>query len=131
MPLPLDLKGRPEDRVLRQLVGALLFEGVVDAREHIQGDAVEFQWSLGGRDYRCRGTIGPFGRLRLVPGSVEVREGADNWIAPALTLIGGIVFGFTYERTRSSLVVAVQHALFGCFLFTIGLGWFFYSGGGR
>ena len=84
MPLPLDLEGRPEERVLRQLVGALLFEGIVDAREHIQGDAVEFQWSLGGRDYHCRGAIGPFGRLRLVPGSVEVREGADNWITPAL-----------------------------------------------
>jgi len=54
-----------------------------------------------------------------------------NWIAPALTLVGGILFGWTYERTRSSLVVAVQHALFGCFLFTIGLGWYFFWGAGR
>ena len=55
----------------------------------------------------------------------------ENWLAPVLTLAGGIVFGWTFERTRSSLVVAVQHALFGCYLFTIGLGWYFYSGAGR
>ncbi len=54
-----------------------------------------------------------------------------NWIAPALTLVGGILFAWTYERTRSSLVAAVQHGLFGCFLFTIGLGWYFYWGAGR
>jgi membrane protease YdiL (CAAX protease family) len=47
----------------------------------------------------------------------------ENWLAPTLTLVGGLVFAWTYERTRSSLVVAFQHALFGCFLFTIGLGW--------
>ena len=55
----------------------------------------------------------------------------ENWVAPLLTLAGGVLFAWTYERTRSSLVVAVQHALFGCFLFTIGLGWYFYSGAGR
>ena len=53
-----------------------------------------------------------------------------NWVAPVLTLGGGLLFAWTYERTRSPLVVAFQHALFGCFLFTIGLGRFIYSGGG-
>lgn len=52
----------------------------------------------------------------------------ENWIAPALTLIGGVLFAWTYASTRSSLVASVQHALFGCFLFTIGLGsYFLYS----
>ncbi|NRQ17184.1 IucA/IucC family protein [Ensifer sesbaniae] len=112
MPLPLDLKARPEDRVLRQLVGALLFEGVVNAREHIQGDAVEFQWSLGGRDYRCRGTIGPFGRLRLVPGSVEVREGADNWIAPALAQLVAALPGS--GPTRGKLLDELSQTIAFC-----------------
>ncbi len=84
MPLPLDLKGRPEERVLRQLAAALLYEDIVDASEHAHGDAVDFSWSLGGRDFRCRGAIGPFGRLRLMPGSVEMREDTDSWVAPPL-----------------------------------------------
>jgi hypothetical protein len=50
----------------------------------------------------------------------------ENWIAPVLTLLGGLLFPWTYARTRSALVASVQHALFGCYLFTIGLGWFFY-----
>jgi membrane protease YdiL (CAAX protease family) len=53
----------------------------------------------------------------------------QNWIAPVLTLVGGVIFGWTYERTRSSLVASLQHALFGCFLFTIGLGLYFFYGG--
>jgi membrane protease YdiL (CAAX protease family) len=50
----------------------------------------------------------------------------ENWIAPVLTLIGGLLFAWTYARTRSQVVASFQHALFGCFLFTIGLGWYFY-----
>ena len=52
----------------------------------------------------------------------------ENWIAPVLALFGGVLFAWTYERTRSSLVATFQHALFGCFVFTIGLGWFFFHG---
>jgi membrane protease YdiL (CAAX protease family) len=51
-----------------------------------------------------------------------------NWVAPPLSFAGGILFAATYERTGSSLVAAIQHALFGCLLFTIGLGWYFYHG---
>lgn len=50
----------------------------------------------------------------------------ENWIAPLLALFGGLLFAWTYARTRSALVAAFQHALFGCFVFTIGLGWYFY-----
>jgi membrane protease YdiL (CAAX protease family) len=52
----------------------------------------------------------------------------QNWVAPALTLAGGGLFAWSYERSRSSLVVGIQHALFGCWIFTIGLGWHFYHG---
>ena len=49
----------------------------------------------------------------------------ENWIAPVLTLIGGVIFAWTYASTRSALVASMQHALFGLFLFTIGLGSYF------
>jgi membrane protease YdiL (CAAX protease family) len=51
-----------------------------------------------------------------------------NWIALGLSFGGGLLFAWTYERTGSSLVATAQHALFGCYLFTIGLGWYFYYG---
>jgi len=51
-----------------------------------------------------------------------------NAVAPPLSLVGGLLFASTYERTRSSLAATFQHALFGCFIFTIGWGWYFYHG---
>ncbi|WP_324192028.1 CPBP family intramembrane glutamic endopeptidase [Nocardia puris] len=51
-----------------------------------------------------------------------------NWIAVALTLIGGLLFAHRYRRTGSILVVTVEHALYGCLAFTVGLGGFLYSG---
>jgi hypothetical protein len=49
-----------------------------------------------------------------------------NWIALALTFPGGILFARRYLDTRSLCVSSLEHALYGCFLFTIGLGQFFY-----
>jgi len=51
-----------------------------------------------------------------------------NAFAVVLTLLGGVLFAWTYERSRSLLAVSIEHALYGCYLFTIGLGWYFYSG---
>jgi membrane protease YdiL (CAAX protease family) len=51
-----------------------------------------------------------------------------NWVAPALTIAGGIIFARTYQRSGSLLISAIEHALWGCFMFTIGLGSFFYGG---
>ncbi len=48
-----------------------------------------------------------------------------NWIAVALTFPGGILFARRYQETRSLCVSSVEHALYGCFLFTIGLGQYF------
>ncbi|HRQ73155.1 MAG TPA: CPBP family intramembrane metalloprotease [Phycisphaerales bacterium] len=53
-----------------------------------------------------------------------------NWIAVAMTLIGGTLFAATYARTRSALAASIEHALYGCLVFTIGLGEYFYSGRG-
>ncbi|HYD67940.1 IucA/IucC family protein [Azospirillum sp.] len=80
MPFPSDLPRRPEERVLRQLVAALLFEGIVDARAEPAGDAQRFSWTAGDAAFRCRGTAGPFGRLRIAPGSVEMLAPNGIWV---------------------------------------------------
>lgn len=49
-----------------------------------------------------------------------------NWIALALTFPGGILFALRYSNTRSLATSSFEHALYGCFLFTIGLGQYFY-----
>ena len=51
-----------------------------------------------------------------------------NWVAPLLCLIGGMMFAQTYHRHRSLLLVAFEHALYGDFVFTLGLGRYFYHG---
>ncbi|CAM2008544.1 CPBP family intramembrane glutamic endopeptidase [Acanthopleuribacter pedis] len=52
----------------------------------------------------------------------------ENVLAVALTLIGGFLFSRTYLRTRSLFCVGLEHSLYGCFIFTIGLGRYFFSG---
>jgi len=52
----------------------------------------------------------------------------ENWIAPVLTLGAGFLFAWTYARTKSTLIVSIEHALYGDFIWTIGLGWYFYGG---
>lgn len=52
----------------------------------------------------------------------------DNWVAPALCAIGGLMFAQTYARTRSLALVSLEHALYGDMVFTLGLGRYFYHG---
>ncbi len=51
-----------------------------------------------------------------------------NWIAPLFTAVGGWMFMRTYQRSESLVAASIEHALYGCFIFTIGLGRFFYYG---
>ena len=51
-----------------------------------------------------------------------------NSIAVALTFLGGILFAWRYAQTGSLLTSSVEHALYGCWLFTVGLGEYFYHG---
>lgn len=51
-----------------------------------------------------------------------------NWIAILLTIGGGFLFAWMYERTHSTLFVAIAHAFYGNMLFTLGLGAYFYNG---
>ena len=52
----------------------------------------------------------------------------QNWVAPILCGIGGLMFAQTYKRTRSLALVSLEHALYGDFVFTIGLGHYFFHG---
>jgi len=51
-----------------------------------------------------------------------------NPLAVSLTFIGGMLFAFRYAQTGSLATSAFEHALYGCWLFTIGLGSYFYHG---
>jgi membrane protease YdiL (CAAX protease family) len=51
-----------------------------------------------------------------------------NWLAVGLCLIGGFLFSLTYQTSGCLLMACLDHAIFGNFLFTIGLGQFFYHG---
>lgn len=53
----------------------------------------------------------------------------QNWVAVVFSGLGSILFFLTYQKTRSLLLVTIEHALYGCFIFTVGLGRFFYGGG--
>lgn len=45
-----------------------------------------------------------------------------NTLVFILTFLGGILFALTYTKTKSTLLVTLEHALYGCWLFTVGLG---------
>jgi len=51
-----------------------------------------------------------------------------NWLAVGLCAIGGFLFSLTYQTSGSLLLACLDHAIFGNFLFTIGLSQFFYHG---
>ncbi|MBC7772014.1 MAG: CPBP family intramembrane metalloprotease [Pyrinomonadaceae bacterium] len=51
-----------------------------------------------------------------------------NPVAVLFSTVGGALFMLTYQRTRSLLACAFEHAIYGCFLFTIGWGSYFYGG---
>lgn len=39
-----------------------------------------------------------------------------------LTFIGGILFAYTYKESKSTLLVSIEHAIYGSWLFTVGMG---------
>lgn len=51
-----------------------------------------------------------------------------NSLAVSLTFAGGLLFAWRYSVTQSLATSCVEHALYGCWLFTIGLGRYFYEG---
>ncbi|MGQ0741824.1 MAG: CPBP family glutamic-type intramembrane protease [Alphaproteobacteria bacterium] len=51
-----------------------------------------------------------------------------NGVAVVMSAIGGFLFARDYARNQSLLLVCLEHTLYGCLIFTVGLGRFFYSG---
>ncbi len=51
-----------------------------------------------------------------------------NWVAVAMTMAGGTIFAFEYSRHGRLGLACLEHSLYGCLIFTIGLGRFFYTG---
>lgn len=51
-----------------------------------------------------------------------------NTVALLVTAVGGLMFLLSYLRTRSLLISAIEHALYGCWAFTVGYGRFLYGG---
>ena len=45
-----------------------------------------------------------------------------NALVIVLTFLGGLLFAFTFNKTKSTFLVSVEHAIYGCWLFTIGMG---------
>ena len=45
-----------------------------------------------------------------------------NTLVIILTFLGGILFALTFKRTKSTLLVSIEHAIYGCWLFTVGMG---------
>lgn len=51
-----------------------------------------------------------------------------NPVAVGLCLAGGFLFAEHYRRHQSLALACFEHALYGCLVFTLGLGRYFYSG---
>ena len=51
-----------------------------------------------------------------------------NGLAVGFTFLGGILFAWRYAETGSLAASSLEHALYGCWLFTVGLGQYFYHG---
>ena len=45
-----------------------------------------------------------------------------NSLVIVLTFLGGLLFAFTFNKTKSTLLVSIEHAIYGCWLFTVGMG---------
>lgn len=51
-----------------------------------------------------------------------------NPVAIIMTLAGGFMFARDYARHQLLRLTCLEHALYGCLIFTVGLGRFFYTG---
>lgn len=45
-----------------------------------------------------------------------------NTLVMILTFIGGVLFALTFKKTKSTLLVSIEHAIYGSWLFTVGMG---------
>ncbi|MDP9836557.1 siderophore synthetase component [Neorhizobium huautlense] len=109
MPLPLEIPAEPQDRVSRQLVAAILFEGLVSFRREPPDRLI---WTLDGREYRCRAALSAFGRPRIVPHAIEMKGDHGVWVSASLP---AIVMGLPGNGiTRGKLLRELEHTVALC-----------------
>jgi uncharacterized protein len=75
-------------------------------------------------------TLLPTSRARIVASGLAfgwAHIAVNNWTGMLLSSFAGLIFAWTYERSRSTWLVALEHALYGNFAFTAGLASLFYS----
>lgn len=44
------------------------------------------------------------------------------FLVQLLTFLGGLLFSYTFEKTKSTTLVSIEHAIYGNWLFTVGMG---------
>ncbi len=55
----------------------------------------------------------------------------NNWVAPVCCTIGGVLFAYSYRQHRSLKWAVIEHSFYGCWIFTVGFGWYFFTGNWR
>ncbi|MDX6747434.1 CPBP family intramembrane glutamic endopeptidase [Polaribacter sp. PL03] len=45
-----------------------------------------------------------------------------NTLVILFTFIGGVLFAITFKKTKSTFLVSIEHSIYGCWLFTVGMG---------
>ncbi|WP_246849101.1 CPBP family intramembrane glutamic endopeptidase [Aquimarina sp. U1-2] len=45
-----------------------------------------------------------------------------SFMVQLFTFVGGLLFAYTYQKTKSTTLVSIEHALYGNWLFTVGMG---------
>jgi membrane protease YdiL (CAAX protease family) len=45
-----------------------------------------------------------------------------NALVMLITFCGGLLFAYTYKKTESTVLVSIEHAIYGSWLFTVGMG---------
>jgi uncharacterized protein len=52
----------------------------------------------------------------------------QNMVTIVISFLGGLLFAWRYETTRSFWAICLEHTLYGNLLFTLGMGRYFYTG---
>lgn len=83
--------------------------------------------------HRYRDLFGPWWAILLASAFAftYVHIVFHNRLALVMTGLGGVLFGLRYLQTGSLFITSFEHALYGCALFTVGVGESFYHAAAR
>lgn len=52
----------------------------------------------------------------------------QSWPSIAISFVGGLLFAYRYDTSRSFWALFIEHSLYGNLIFTVGLGRYFFTG---